>query len=1048
MSKFFIGRPIFAWVIAIGVMLMGVLAIKSLPIAQYPDIAPPNVSISASYPGATAETIQNSVTQVLEQQLTGIDGLLYFSSSSNDRGQANISATFEKGTNPDTAQVQVQNQIQQAISRLPQSVQDQGVKVQKANNDFLMIVAIYDESGRSNRTEISDYLARNIQDPLSRIDGVGSSRVFGSGYAMRIWLDPNKLTTFNLMPSDVANAIKAQNVEVSAGSLGDLPSVEGQRLFATVKAKSKLSTVDDFKNIIVSSNSGGAIVKLSDVARVELGQENYGTSALLNGNPASGIALQLAPGADALKTGERVKAKVAELQKSMPAGYKVAFPRDSTTFIKISVEEVVKTLIEAIALVVLVMFVFLQNWRATLIPALAVPVVLLGTFGCLAVLGYSINTLTMFAMVLAIGLLVDDAIVVVENVDRVMEEENLPPKEATIKSMSEISGALVGIAVVLSAVLLPMAFMGGSTGVIYRQFSVTIVSAMLLSVLVALIFTPALCATLLHNPHEMDGKPKGWGAKTFDKFNDFFNRTTRKYVNAASKVIGRRKVFFLVYFAIVGVLGLLFVRIPTSFLPNEDQGQVMIGYSLPAGATVERTEVVRQELVKYLLAKEPDVDKFFDIIGFSFMGQGQNTGQSFAALKPWDERHGKAHSAQAITGRITKAMSKMRDAKIIAMTPPTIQGLGQSNGFTFELLNGAGISDEEFSKIKDQIVDEASKDKELNNVRGSTLPDSPKLKINIDDEKLAALGLSEANVNNTLSYAWGGSYVNDFVNKGRVQRVYIQADAPFRSGPDDLYQWHVRNNDGTMTPFSSFSNFEWTKAPSNLSRFNGISSYEIQGEPAAGVSSGEAMKRMVEIQQKIAPNLSYAWSGISYQENLSGGQAPILYLMSILVVFLALAALYESWSIPLAVLMVIPLGVIGAVLAVTFRGLENNVYFQVGLLTTIGLSAKNAILIVEFAESALKSGKGLVAAALEAARLRLRPIIMTSFAFIMGVLPLAIATGAGANSRIAIGTAVLGGTLTATFLAIFFVPMFYVVIAALFKHGKIDLAELKQGQTS
>lgn len=1044
MSKFFINRPIFAWVLAIGIMLAGLFAIKSLPIAQYPDVAPPTININATYPGASAETIQNSVTQILEQQLTGLDGLLYFSSTSTDTGSATITATFEKGTDPDTAQVQVQNKIQQAITRLPQSVQDQGVTVAKANSDFLMVVSIYDEKNKATNTEIADYLTRNLQDPLSRINGVGSSRVFGSGYAMRIWLDPNKLSSYSLMPSDVVSAITAQNVEVSAGALGALPSVAGQRLYANVKAKSKLQTVEQFRNIVVKSSAGGSIVHLSDVARVELGQENYSSDALQNGHPASGIALQLAPGADALKTGDAVKAKVAELSKSMPDGYKIAYPRDSTTFIKISIEEVAKTLFEAIALVVVVMFVFLQNWRATLIPALAVPVVLLGTFGSLAVLGYSINTLTMFAMVLAIGLLVDDAIVVVENVDRIMEEEGLSPKEATIKSMGEIGSALVGIAVVLSAVLLPMAFMSGSTGVIYRQFSVTIVSAMTLSVAVALIFTPALCATILKPPKRGEEKSKNLIEKAFGTFNNGFTKTTNVYVKSASNVIGKRGVFFAVYALICVALGFLFVKLPSSFLPTEDQGQVMISYSLPAGATFERTQAVRQEIIKYVSSKEKDnIDKFFAIIGFSFMGQGQNTGLGFAALKPWDERTGKDQSAKAITGRIMGAMSKLRDATIIAMTPPAISGLGQSSGFTFELLNSANLSDSEFSAIKDKIIAAANKDPKLTSVRSSTLPDTPKLQVNIDDSKVAALSLAEANVNSTLSYAWGGAYINDFVNDGKVQKVYVQADAPFRANPDNLSLWHVKNSNNTMTPFSAFATTGWSSAPSNLSRFNGISSYEIQGEAAEGASSGEAMDRMEAIQKEIAPNLTYAWSGLSYQEKLSGNQAPMLYLMSIVVVFLCLAALYESWSIPIAVLLVIPLGVIGAVLFVTLRGLENNIYFQVGLLTTIGLSAKNAILIIEFAEASLKSGKGLIASALEAARLRLRPIIMTSLAFVVGVLPLAIATGAGANSRIAIGTAVLGGTLTSTFLAIFFVPMFYVIIAAIFKHGTINKDELK-----
>ena len=1056
-SKFFIERPIFAWVIAIGIMLAGIFAINNLAIAQYPDVAPPSVNISATYTGASAETVENSVTQILEQQLTGLDGLLYFSSTSTSDGSASITATFEKGTDPDTAQMQVQNKVQQALARMPEAVQTQGLTVTKSNSDFLMVVALYDETDQATSTEISDFLVRNYQDTLARVEGVGSSRVFGSEFAMRVWLDPNKLASFNLMPSDIDSAISNQNVEISAGEIGALPALDSQRLTATVTAKSKLETPEQFENIIVKSATDGSVILLKDVARVELGEENYGVSARLNGHPGAGIALNLAAGADALETGIAVKAKIAELADDLPDGYKIAYPRDSTEFIKVSVEEVAETLIVAILLVIVVMYLFLQNWRATLIPAVAVPVVLLGTFGCLALFGFSINTLTMFGMVLAIGLLVDDAIVVVENVERVMREENLDPKAATIKSMEEIGSALIGIAVVVSAVLLPMAFFGGSTGVIYKQFSITIVSAMLLSVVMALVLSPAMCATILKRETQdsQDDKPEvqGFGRQSllrrgFTRFNDGFDAISKRYVSAASSVIGKRKLHLLVYIVIAVTLSALFLRLPTSFLPTEDQGQAMLSFQLPAGATANRTEVVREEIIDYFMTEEKDnLKAFFAIVGTSPNGSGQNAGRAFASLKDWSERTDPSQSATAITQRATKNLSSIIDAQIIAMTPSPIQGLGQSNGFQFQLLNNSRLSTDEFEAARDRIIEAANADPVLTEVRAGVLPDAPQLKVDIDDKKVAALGLSESDVTTTLSDAWGSVYVNDFIDRGRVKKVYMQGDAQFRGLPEDLYRWHVRSSDGSMAPFSSFSTTRWTEGPSILSRFNGISSYEIQGRAADGSSSGKAMERMAELQQELEPDLGFAWSGLSYEEQQSSGQAPLLYALSMLVVFLCLAALYESWAIPFAVLMVVPLGLIGSVLAVTLRGLDNNIYFQVGLLTTIGLSAKNAILIVEFAEMSVHQGKGLVASALSAARTRLRPIIMTSLAFIVGVLPLAVASGAGAQSRIAIGTAVVGGTLTATFLAIFYVPMFFVIIAAIFGHGKIDEAELKQGET-
>ncbi|MEG3168211.1 efflux RND transporter permease subunit [Sphingomonas sp. LB3N6] len=1035
-SRFFVERPIFAWVITIVIMLGGVAGLRSLPIAQYPDVAPPTISISATYPGASAETLETSVTQVIEQQLTGIDGLQYFQSSSDSSGSASITVTFVKGTDADTAQVQVQNKVQQAEARLPSAVTSQGVTVSKSNSDFLMIVALYDKTDKATANDIADYLVSNFQDDLARVDGVGQTQVFGAQYAMRVWLDPTKLAAVQLMPSDVQSAIQAQNVDVSAGQVGALPAVKGQMLNATVRAKSRLTTPDQFRAIVLKTKTDGSIVRLSDVARVELGQDSYNSSAELDGHPASGMAIQLATGADALETATAVKARMAELSTNLPAGYAIAYPRDTTTFVKLSVEEVVETLVIAIILVIVVMFVFLQNWRATLIPAIAVPVVLLGTFGVLAVCGYSINTLTLFAMVLAIGLLVDDAIVVVENVERVMAEEGLSPRDATVRSMSEIGSALVGIALVLSAVFLPMAFFGGSTGVIYRQFSVTIVSAMLLSVLVALVLTPALTATLLKPTHGDPLERRG----VFGKFNRWFDRSTHRYVGATRAVIGRRGLHMAVVGVITIVLAVLFLRLPTSFLPTEDQGQVMVMYTLPAGATNERTEAVRDRVQSYFTDHENGtVANAFSITGFGFSGSGQNAGMAFASLAPFDERKDASQSASTINARAMKSFSQIRDATVIPLTPPAISGLGQSNGFTFELTNTSGLSRDAFVALRDKLIAAANKDSKLAQVRASTLPDTPQLRVTLDDAKLAVFGLTENDVTNVLSSAWGGVYVNDFVDRGRVKRVYMQADAPFRMLPNDLDGWFVRTSSGTMVPFSAIATMSWEKGPNSVARFNGRSSYEIQGEPAAGGSSGAAMKEMIKLQKELAPGTGYAWAGLSFQENQASGQAPMLYGLSVLIVFLCLAALYESWSVPIAVLLVLPLGIIGAVIAVTMRGLDNDIYFQVGLITTIGLAAKNAILIVEFAEEARRDGKDVVEAALEAARTRLRPILMTSLAFIFGVFPLAVATGAGANSRIAIGTAVVGGMLTATVLAIFYVPMFFVIVARLF-HGKKEKA--------
>jgi multidrug efflux pump len=1027
-SHFFISRPIFAWVIAISIMLAGIASIMNLPVAQYPDVAPPTIGVSANYPGADAQTLETSVTQVLEQQLTGLDGMLYFASSSSSSGQASITVTFAKGTDADTAQVQVQNRVQQALSRMPQQVQQQGLQVSKRNSDYLLIVSIYDTTDKSTPVDISDYLVSNFQDPLSRVEGIGSVQIFGSSYAMRIWLDPYKLRSVQLMPSDVTAAIQGQNTEVSAGQLGAAPSSETQQLNATVTAQSRLQTPDQFRNIILKTQTDGSTVRLGDVARVELGAENYGMSSRYNRHPSSGMAVQLAPGADALATAERVKAEVARLEANMPEGYAIGYPRDSTDFIKLSIEEVVKTLIEAIVLVVVVMFIFLQSWRATLIPAIAVPVVLLGTFGVLLAFGYSINTLTLFGMVLSIGLLVDDAIVVVENVERLMSEEGLSPREATIKSMGEISGALVGIGLVISAVMLPMAFFGGSTGVIYQQFSVTVITSMLLSVVVALILSPTLCVMLLKPNHVDPLQRKGLGGK----FNRWFDRLTNGYVSGTKGMISRRMLFMAVYSGLAVVMALLFLRLPTSFLPVEDQGAAMVQWSLPAGATLNRTDLARNQVEDYFLDTESEsVDGLFAINGFSFSGSGQNAGMSFMSLRDFKERKSADTSVEAMVARGNGALTSVRDAQVFAMVPPSISGLGQSNGFSFELLNTGGLSRAEFQARQQALLGAASQDPLLSAVRPSTLPDTPQLKVDLDQTKLAALGLSQSNVTSTLSTAWGGSYVNDFVDRGRVKRVFVQGDAAYRALPGDLDNWGVRNSEGEMAPFSSFSTSRWETGPSTLSRFNGQASVQLQGSPAAGVSSGQAMTRMAELQAGLEPGTSFAWSGLSYEEQRSGGQAPILYAVSILAVFLCLAALYESWSVPFAVLLAVPLGVIGAIVAVTMRGLDNSIYFQVGLLTTIGLTAKNAILIVEFAEAYYRSGQSAVESALHAARVRLRPILMTSIAFIAGCVPLAIASGAGAASRVALGTAVIGGMVSATVLAIFFVPLFFVIITSL-----------------
>ncbi|WP_210523572.1 efflux RND transporter permease subunit [Pantoea ananatis] len=1041
LAQFFIRRPVFAWVIALCIMLFGILSIRSLPVAQYPDVAPPQISIQATYTGASAETLESSVTQVIEQQLTGLDGLLYFSSTSTaSTGQVKINVTFKQGTDPDIAQVQVQNKVQQAESRLPSAVTSQGVTVQKAQSDFLLILAVYDKSNKSSASDVADYMVSNMEDTLARVTGVGNVQVFGAEYAMRIWLDPSKLASYSLMPSDVTTALESQNTQVSSGQLGAQPSSNTQQLVATVRSRSRLQTPEQFRNIVLKSQADGSVVRLSDVARVEMGDEDYSANVMANGHPASGMAIQLASGANALSTAEKVKSTIDEFRSSMPAGYEIAYPLDSTDFVKISIEEVVKTLVEAVILVVIVMFVFLQNIRTTLIPTIAVPVVLLGTFGVLSFFGYSINTLTMFGMVLAIGLLVDDAIVVVENVERVMREEGLPPREATEKSMKEITGALVGIALVLSAVFLPMTFFSGSTGVIYRQFSITIVSSMVLSVIVALTLTPALCATLL-KPHNHDSGRNGF----FGWFNQRYENVQARYQRGVGKVMHRSLRYLLLYGVLLIGCAVLYMRLPTGFLPTEDQGYIMVQYQLAPGATENRTREVRRQVQQYFATQEKDnVNVSMLVDGFSFAGNGQNAGVGFISLKNWRDRKGSENSADAIAGRAMAALSRIRDAQIFVLSPPAVSGLGQSNGFTFELQARGATARDQLLKMRDQLIAKANQDKDLSAVRANSLPDLPQLDVSIDDAKAQSLGLTISDINNTLSAAIGGSYVNDFSDRGRVKKVYMQGDQSFRSKPEDIDQWYVRGTDSsnntTMVPFSSFASSKWSYGPDVLSRYNGLASYEIQGSAAEGKSSGDAITAMEKLAATLPAGTTFAWSGLSYQEKLSGNQALSLYGISLVVVFLCLAALYESWAVPLSVMLVVPLGVIGSLLAITLRGLENDVYFQVALLTIIGLSSKNAILIVEFAEEHYRKGESLINAAVHAATMRLRPIIMTSLAFTAGVLPLAISTGAGANSRIAIGTGIIGGTLTATLLAIFFVPLFFVLVRRVFPAQPHDTA--------
>lgn len=1036
MARFFIDRPIFAWVIALIIMLAGVLSLRSLPVSQYPNIAPPTVVISANYPGASAKIVEDSVTQVIEQRMTGIDNLRYISSTSDSFGNASITLTFNAEADPDIAQVQVQNKLQGAMTLLPQEVQSQGVNVNKSSSGFLMVLGFVSTDGSLDKGDIADYVGANIQDPMSRVPGVGEIQLFGAQYAMRIWLDPLKLTQYSLTSLDVVAAIRSQNAQVSAGQLGGAPSVAGQELNATVSAQSRLQTAEEFRKIILKSDISGANVFLGDVARVELGSESYAVVSLYNGQPATGLAIKLATGANALDTASAVREKIAEMKPFFPQGLEVVYPYDTTPFVEQSIEGVVHTLLEAIVLVFVIMYLFLQNFRATLIPTIAVPVVLLGTFAILSMAGFSINTLTMFAMVLAIGLLVDDAIVVVENVERVMSEEGLSPLEATRKSMDQITGALVGIGLTLSAVFVPMAFMSGSTGVIYRQFSITIVSAMALSVLVALILTPALCATMLKPVKKGHGHIEtgffGWFNRTFDKL-------TNRYESSVAGIIKRSFRVMTIYVVLVIAVGWIFIRMPTAFLPDEDQGILFTQAILPTNSTQESTLKVLEKVSDHFMAEE-GVRSVFSVAGFSFAGQGQNMGIAFVGLKDWSEREAPGMDVKSIAGRAMGVFGQMKDALVFAFVPPAVIELGTANGFDMYLQDKNGQGHEKLVAARNQLLGMAAQNPNLVGVRPNGQEDAPIYQLHVDHAKLSALGIEITNVNSVLATAWGGSYVNDFIDRGRVKKVYVQGDAQYRMQPGDLDSWYVRNNKGDMVPFSAFATGTWEFGSPRLERFNGLPSMNIQGATAPGFSTGAAMEIMEDLAKQLPPGFGVEWNGLSYEERLSGNQAPALYALSILVVFLVLAALYESWSVPFAVVLVVPLGIIGALVAMNGRGLPNDVFFQVGLLTTVGLATKNAILIVEFAKEFYEKGSGLVEATLHAVRVRLRPILMTSLAFGLGVVPLAISSGVGSGSQNAIGTAVLGGMMSSTFLGIFFVPLFFVIVERIFskreKKGK------------
>ena len=1032
MAQFFINRPIFAWVIAIVIMLAGGLAVFTLPVEQFPNIAPPRVTIGADYVGASAATVDNSVTQVIEQQLKGIDNLLYINATSNESGQSRTTLTFKPGTNIDVAQVQVQNKVQQAMSRLPSEVTSRGVFITKGGQDFLMVVSFTSDDPSVSHVDVGDFLRSNLVDVIGRIDGVGDVQVFGTGYAMRVWLDPAKLEKYSLMPGDVASAITAQNAQVSAGQLGALPSVPGQQINAAITARTKLQTAKQFEDVFLKVGADGSSVTIKDVGRVELGPENLTVLSRLDGKPGAGMGIVMSDGANAMAVADAINAKLAEMQPMFPYGLKPTIVVDSTPFVKNSIEEVVKALFEALALVVLVMFLFMQNLRATLIPAIAVPVVLLGTFGVLAVAGYSINTLTMFGLVLAIGLLVDDAIVVVENVERVMHSEQLSPKEATKKSMDEITPALVGITMTLSAVFIPMAFFGGSTGIIYRQFSITIVTAMVLSVFVALTLTPALCATILkpprHGQHARRGL-LGLNDRFFAKFNSGFDRATNGTVSLASRAMRRAWQMMLIYLLIGGGIAFLLHKLPTSFVPEEDQGALTVIISPPAGATAERTNAVAKQVTDYF-KNMPEARNINIVTG---LGGNQASARAFVRLSDWSERTAPGQSARALAQKATQDLRKIRDANVIVTLPPVIRSLGSSAGFLLELKDMNDLGHEALLAAKDDLLQRANADPRLTRVRAQNSDDSAQLAINVDDQKAGAQGLATADMNRTLSIAMGGSYINDFVHNGRVKRVYVQGDTAYRMLPQDINQWAVRNTAGQMVRFDTFATSGWTYGSPQLRRYNASPALEIEGEAAPGVSTGEAMAIMEELMKTLPTGIGHEWSGASYQEKQAGAQAPLLYAISVLFVFLCLAALYESWTVPLAVILGVPLGVLGAVIFTSLRGLDNDVYFQVGLLTTVGLASKNAILIVEFATQLQAQGKALFEATLEAVRLRLRPIIMTSLAFGVGVLPLAMATGAGSAGRHSIGTAVLGGTVFSTVLGLFFVPVFFLLVRSWFK---------------
>ncbi len=1036
MARFFIDRPVFAWVISILIMGIGALSIFSLPVAQYPQIAPPTVTVNASYPGASAQTVANTVTQVLEQQMTGLDGLRYFSSTSSSAGSASITLTFETGTDPDIAQVQVQNKVSQATALLPDSVQRQGVTVQKSSSGFLMVVALISPDGSMDQTDLADYLDTNLTDQISRIDGVGDVQVFGAPYAMRIWLDPSKLSAFGLSAADVVAAVSEENAQISAGAFGLRPAEDGQMLNATITAQSLLQTPEDFRQIVLRAETGGGLVLLGDVAEVEIGAQSYAFESSYNGQPSAGMAISLAPGANALNTAEAVQHQMEEFERVFPEGMEYVIPYDTSPFVEISIEQVVHTLVEAIVLVFLVMLLFLQNFRATLIPTLAVPVVLLGTFGVLAVAGFTINMLTMLAMVLAIGLLVDDAIVVVENVERVMEEDGLDPREATHKSMGQITGALIGIALVLSAVFVPMAFFGGSTGVIYQQFAITIVSAMALSVVVALTLTPALCASLLKKPdHSKKRGPFGW-------FNWGFDKTLGGYAGFVGWIIRRPFRTGLVYIGIGVIMVMLFLRTPTGFLPDEDQGILFTVIQAPTGATLDRTTDVIDQIEQHYLENESEaVEAVFGVAGFGFGGAGQNMGLAFIRLKDWSEREDPSLSAQSVANRAYGALSQIRDAQVFPIVPPAVPELGNVSGFDLYLQARGGQTHDELLAARNQLLGMASQSDMIASIRPSGLEDAAQYNIDIDWRKAGAMGVSATDVSNLLSIAWAGSYVNDFIDRGQIKRVYVQGQANSRSTPSDIEKWRVRNDSGGLVPFSNFAEGDWSQGAQGVYRYNGVPAMQLQGSPAPGVTTGQAMAEMEALVEQLPEGFTLAWTGLSLEERQSGNQAPLLYALSLAAVFLSLAALYESWTIPFAVMLAMPIGVVGALTGAWLGGFENGVFFQVGLLTVIGLTGKNAILIVEFARERFEAGESLLVATKEAARQRFRPIVMTSMAFSLGVLPLVISTGAGAGGRNAIGSGVLGGTLSATVFGVLFVPLFFVVVMRLFGQGKPKVAK-------